>query len=87
MSCPGAPDPRIPVQVVFLESTSAVDATLEGPTLPHLLELCQTVADTQLGQTFQSEPFGQHRNREKNLGKFCPFLWDCCFLVRIRRSL
>ncbi|CAL1148755.1 unnamed protein product [Cladocopium goreaui] len=31
--------------VVFLESTHAADATLEGPTLAHLLELCQAMAD------------------------------------------
>ena len=39
--------------MVFLESTHAADATLEGPTLAHLLELCQAMADMQLGQNFQ----------------------------------
>ena len=33
---------------MFLEATHAADATLEGPTLGHLLELCQTMADMQL---------------------------------------
>ena len=42
-------------EVVFMEATHKADATLEGETLKHLLELCQSMADMKLGKMIVSD--------------------------------
>jgi len=42
-------------EVVFMEATHIADATLEGETLKHLLELCQSMADMKLGKMIISD--------------------------------